>query len=204
VTSNSYLSFKTYGLDSTAKLLLQYSDDSSFVSLNLPVTWKEDSCYVVNYNLRDGQNCNFRILMVGGDTNKVFKQHLIIDGIPTLDTLDYTVYLDKPIIQSVPKDKKDANTIILDVTPIPAKDIVYVTAQLPENILAIYETKELQIKLITFDGKELLSVNANSGVTKSISLEKFAQGIYFICAEASDLLLKESVLPAVKQIVIER
>ncbi len=203
VMSSSYLKFKTFGLDSNYKFFLEY-DDGYKVNLTIPSIHQEDSCYYINYNLLMGDAWNYRLLLVNSDTNRTYREKLIINDMPVKDTLTYQINLFRQLANDVPKGQLNNNEIKLSIIPNPAKEVIYATVSMPSQIASVGEgDKQIVLKIFGLNGNELISIEVAEGATR-IPIKDLPQGSYLIRAEGITGKTTQVLTPITQTFIIQR
>jgi len=196
------LVIKISSIDTAANFYIQY-DDNYLMPLPFPRSMLSNIAYKMRYAFYNGNGSYYRLVIIKQDTLATYQEQTIIDTIPILIDVLETINLSRPIVYDVPNSSEQSYHIQLEVTPIPAKNIVYVTVRLPEQ-LPLSTSMDISLKLLSLEGNELLGFIVQPNHTNEISLEKYSQGVYFLKAEIVDSKHKVAISPATKQFIIER
>ncbi len=203
IDADAMLNFKTFGLDSNYKVILEY-DDGYKVELNVPTIGQEDTCYFAKYNLLMGDAWTYRLLLVNLDTNRIYKERVILGNMPVKDTINKQINLFRQLANDVPKDQLNHREIKLSIIPNPAKEEIYATVSMPSRIASVGEgDKPIVLTIFGLNGNELIRLEVTEGTTR-IPIKDLPQGSYLIRAEGITGKSAQSLTPITQTFIIQR
>lgn len=194
---------KVSAKDTCASLYLQF-DDNYMINLSYQKTGNDKFAHHMKYKFINGDNNDFRFVVVKNDTNAYYSESIIIDGLPVLDTVDVDINLQRNKFNDISDRTNPQKLIKVNLSPIPASDELNIKLSLPSNVpIESTDNKIFRLKVFSLLGIKLFETEVQVGNSK-ISTKDLPSGFYYIQVSLKEEFEQYNISPVLKQFLIKR
>jgi hypothetical protein len=210
----STLNFKCKGYDTTkTKIVIQKNSNGQIYNLEIPEFTTDTSGKLCCNILLNGQDNEYRMLMINRDSNSSYSEEVWLGGLP-VDTMLFAnkagVTMGYNIVDlgGGANDETLNQNMTLSIHPNPANDVVYINGLLPVSVYLDNGNTNVnhKIKYSVYSqiGCVQMTAEGSPGETVTINTSGLSAGVYFIRAEHSSDIFYNPVSPVMGSFVITR